>query len=245
VKPAPLVVSVHDVAPSALGPVKEVLADLDAAGVVRRVLKVIPDKDGCEDVRLSADLCTLLAQEAARGSEIVQHGFTHRLRGRPTGRWSDRLRATIFAPANAECLARDRQALLEGILAGRAVLREAGFEVRGFCAPAWLMPSWLGEELRQAGFRFCVEMTAVRDLRTGRRLPLRWDGHVGSAAWQERLTAVGAALHARVCTGPAAARVYFHPQQLRSAAYRRALRLVRTLAATRPVVTFSELLGGD
>src|SRR5581483_7655648 len=108
---------------------------------------------------------------------------------------------------------------------------------RGFCAPAWLAPPWLGEALREAGFRFCVEMTALCDLRSGRRLPLRWDGHVGSPAWQESLTWVGAALHARLRARPAAVRVYFHPQRPGSAGYRRALRLVKHLAAERPVVT--------
>jgi len=245
VRPEPLVVSVHDVAPSTLDQVRAVLADLDAAGAPRRVLKVIPNKDGCEDVRRAPELLGLLAREVANGSEVVQHGFSHRLRGRPMGRWPARLRAAFFAPGVAECLAGDKEELIDRVLAGRALLREAGFDVRGFCAPAWLAPPWLGEALREAGFRFCVEMTALCDLCCGRRLPLRWDGHVGSPAWQERLTSVGAALHARLRPRPAAVRVYLHPQRLGSAAYRRALRSVKALAAERPAVTFSELLEGD
>ncbi|HEX5396787.1 MAG TPA: DUF2334 domain-containing protein, partial [Candidatus Limnocylindria bacterium] len=87
-----LVVSVHDVAPSTLPDVQWLLERLDALGVRPRALNVIPREADNGDIRDCPALVALLRREAAAGSEIVLHGYSHRAAGPLRGGFGSRLR---------------------------------------------------------------------------------------------------------------------------------------------------------
>jgi predicted deacetylase len=166
-----VIVSVHDVAPSALSQVRWLLDRLDEAGAKPRVLKVIPNEGGRRPIGREGELVELLRREAAAGSETVLHGYTHVAAGLPRVGIADRLRWRLFARSAAEFAALGPALAAERVAAGRDALAELGLSVTGFCAPGWLGGPGLAEVLRTAGFSYLVTFTWLVDLQRGPRAP--------------------------------------------------------------------------
>ena len=239
-----LIVAVHDVAASTLDEVRWLLGRLDDAGVPRRVLKVIPGEPATPD--RVADLRALLAEEAAAGSEIVLHGWTHRADGRPRGGAWDRLRTRLFAGDAAEFMAIDAAEMGRRIACGRQWLAEIGLGAQGFCPPGWLAAPGLATAARAEGFRYLVLLRGLRDLRDGRWLVLPPRGYMGTGAVQERLVGVGGTVLSRpliAALRSPAQRIFLHPQGAsRARACATTLAEVGRLARRHPVTTYSALL---
>ncbi|OGN87995.1 MAG: hypothetical protein A2X23_07500 [Chloroflexi bacterium GWC2_73_18] len=240
-----LVVSVHDVASSTLAEVRWLLGRLDALGVTPRVLKVIPREDGRADIRRDPAVGALLRAEAARGSEIVLHGCTHRLAGPPRGDPLLRARARLFAPGVAEFLGLEADEMRARLTAGRAILRELGVETGGFCAPGWLGGPGLRPILAELGFRYDLGMLGIWDVERGRTLRVPSLGYMGAGGAYERAVAVAGGLTLLANSGAPALRLFLHPQGAPdSAACRRSLRVLGRLLRGRRPVTYGELLDG-
>jgi len=240
-----LIVAVHDVAPSTLPQVRWLLAELDGMGVSRRVLKVIPAEPGA-DTGGQSDLAELLAAEAAAGSEIVLHGWTHASDGALRGRLVDTLRARLFAAHSAEFLALEPQEMVRRLEQGMARLAGWGAPAVGFCPPAWLAAPELLEAAAAAGLRYIVTLRGLRDLARDRWLTLPPIGYMGTGGLQESLVGVGGRLLGDpLCAllRPNLHRVFLHPQGARdSAACHRCLDRIRRLAVTHRATTYRELL---
>lgn len=236
-------ISVHDVAPSATADVRWLLARLDELGATPRVLKVIPREPGSAELGDDPDLVGLLRREAASGSEIVLHGYTHQaagpLRGPAIARW----RARLAAGGSAEFLTLSADEATERVAAGRAVLDSIGLEARGFCPPGWLAGPELAGILAAAGFRYLLTFAVLRDLRTGRARSIPALGCMGAGRVQERLVGVERAL---LLTGRRAfpvLRVFLHPAGApRSASCRRTLCALEPLLRERRAVTYADLV---
>jgi hypothetical protein len=234
-----LIVSVHDVGAANVDEVRWLLGRLDEAGIRPRVLKVVPSPGG-DAVR------ELAASEWRAGSEIVLHGWTHRMDGRARGSAGDRLRAALFAAGSAEFLALDRAEMARRLAAGGGWLDEAGIPRGGFCPPAWLAVPGLRDALRGSGFSHLVTLRGVEDLLTGRRMTLPPTGYMGAGGAQEGVVRIGAALVARplgrLLDAPAR-RVFIHPERASSSRdCARVLREVERLARRHRPVTYRQLL---
>jgi predicted deacetylase len=238
-----VIVSVHDVAPANLAGFRWLLGRLDELNVQPRSLLVIPCEGGQDDLRHCPELVDLLHEEVRRGSEIVLHGYTHQRAGPWRGSLATRVRAALFAREAAEFASLSWPDQRARLLAGRQLLHELGFEVRGFCPPAWLSTPDLPDLLRELGFRYLVEMLWVHDLKFCRRLPTPWLGYLGSRPLDERLVQVGAALLHPWRERAAAVSVFLHPQGAAgSPACARVLRELARLLSERKPVTYGELL---
>jgi uncharacterized protein len=241
-----LIASVHDVAPSTLGEVRWLLARLDEAGVRPRVLKVVPDEAGVP-AELRDELAALVRAEAAAGSEIVLHGWTHHAPRHVRGAMLDRLRARLFAGGSAEFLALTPDEARSRLAAGREWLARHGLEASGFCPPAWLWAPGLPDAAREAGFRYLVGLRGLVDLRDGRRVGLAPVGYMGSSAFTELAWRLGQAVIWRpmaVVRRQAVHRFFLHPQGASaSPACARVLREIERAARTHRPVTYAELLG--
>ena len=238
-----LVVSVHDVSPVTEPQVRWLLGRLDAMGVRRRVLKVIPNQDDAADLRHFPDLVALLRTEVERGSEIVLHGFTHAQEGPLRGRPWDVMRAAIFAAGQAEFASLGGSGMRRRIGVGLQLLHELGLEARGFCAPAWLASPGLTDALREAGVDYAVWLTGIDDLARSRRVRVLPVGYLGSGGLQEALAQVGGLLTLALAGRGPHLRVVLHPQGAETSGHaERALRLAAALAARWPVGTYTELL---
>lgn len=238
-----LIVAIHDVAPSELSEVHWLLGQLDALGVSRRVLKVIPAPPGERD---SAELLQLLHDEGGAGSELVLHGWSHRADGPLRGSLSDRLRGRLFAGNAAEFLSLDDAEVERRVGTGREWLAEHRLEADGFCPPGWLATAALADALRRAGFRYEVTLRGLRDLERERWVVLPPDGYMGAGRTQEALIRLGAAVVSRPLRrllAPAVHRVFLHPQGARrSRDCARVLARIGALARHHQPTTYGALL---
>ena len=238
-----LVVSIHDVMPSLEREVRYLLDALDAVGARPRVLKVVPNADGREDLRASARLSRLIADEAAAGSEIVLHGYTHRATGRLRGPLSTRLRARLFAGDAAEFLTLDRSEMIRRLRAGRETLREIGVGPAGFCAPCWLAAPDMPGALAECGFRYYISMNTLIDLAGGRQVRTPWVGYMGAGGTQERLIGGVGRAYVTAVAGAPVVKVFLHPQKAIGArACGDAVRLLAHLLRVRQPTTYAALL---
>ncbi len=245
-----LIVSVHDVAPPFAPGVRQLLDELDRRSIRPRVLKVVPNYAGKWPLSEDAELCNLLRSEAAAGSEIVAHGWTHQTQGRMRGPLSARCMGSWFAPEAAEFLTLPEAAAREAARNARRALADTlGVEPQGFCAPAWLINREGRAAVTAAGYRYLLERGAVRDLQTGEAVPTPWQGHMGVGGFHEWLVQRGngaVAMRAGITHGGLSRRpvvkVFLHPQRLRdSPALERVLDRLGELSARRELVTAGEL----
>lgn len=238
-----LIVAIHDVAPSELSEVHWLLGQLDALGVSRRVLKVIPAPPDDGD---PAELLQLLHDERAAGSELVLHGWSHRADGRLRGSLADRLRGRLFAGGAAEFLSLDDTEVERRVLAGRDWLAEHELDADGFCPPGWLATGALAGALRGAGFRYEVTLRGLRDLERQRWVVLPPDGYMGAGRTQEAMIRLGAAVVSRPLRRLLAAgvhRVFLHPQGARrSRDCARVLGRIGALVREHQATTYGALL---
>ena len=245
--PLCVVVAVHDIASPLTGEVCHLLAALDAIGARPRVLKVVPNADGTRDLRDDPALVRVLAAEEAAGSELVLHGYTHRVAGPLHGPWGTCLRARLFTGTAAEFLTLDATQMMERLSAGRQILQSVGVEPRGFCAPCWLAPPELPHLLRQCGFHYYVSMATLWDLgvlgggggRGGRGFLF-----FGGAGDHPYLGGgVGGGLLLAMATRVPVVKVFLHPQCAPDAqACRRILHVLARLLQERRPVTYGTLL---
>ena len=238
-----VVVSVHDIASPLTSEVRHLLAALDAIGARPRVLKVVPNADGKRDLRDDPELVRVLAAEVAAGSEVVLHGYTHRVAGPLRGPWSACLRAWLFAGPAAEFLTLDAPQMMERLAAGRQILQGVGLEPRGFCAPGWLAPPELPQLLKQCGFHYYVSMATLWDLTAGSSLWTPWLGYMGAGAVQEQLVGLGGRALLAMAASVPVVKVFLHPQGARQArACDRILHVLARLLRERRPVTYGTLL---
>ena len=224
------------------------LARLDELGVTRRILKVVP-ADGGHELAPDAELAELLRAEQASGSEIVQHGYTHRVVGVVRGSGLDALRARLFAADEAEFLSVDRDAARTRLRDGRAVLERAGLEVRGFCAPGWLAAPGLDDLLEQEGYRYSVGLLRIADFARRRHRTVPAFGYMGAGAVQERLVSIGGdaaiGLHRWLPDEFPHLRAFLHPPRASTSAdCARVLRWIGRVAGHQPATTYAALLDG-
>ncbi len=240
-----LVISVHDVAPKSADDVRWLLDRLDDLGAAPRVLKVIPRQPASRPLEEDAELVALLRREAAAGSEVVLHGYTHQAAGRLRGPIAARLRARLAAGDSPEFLTLAPTAAAERVSAGLAVLESLGLRPAGFCAPGWLATPEIDGVLAAAGFRYSLTFATLRDLRIGRIRSIPALGYMGAGPTQEGLVGLERRLLMAGRGAFPVLRVFLHPADARRAqACRAALDAVERLCRERRTVTYSDLLHG-
>jgi predicted deacetylase len=156
---APLVVSVHDVAPATAAETATWLRELDARGIPATLL-VVPGPWHGEALHDDPALVAQLHDAAERGHEISLHGYDHT--GGPGG-----LRNELLARGCAEFASLGEWEALSRLQRGRAVLRGLGFDPIGFTPPGWLASPGTRRALRTLRFRYLTSHLGVRDLVDG------------------------------------------------------------------------------
>jgi len=209
-----LVVSLHDVSPLTFARCRRIVAELEGLGVNRISLLVIPDHHGRGHVGSDAALCAWLRECAAKGHEIVTHGYFHQRPRREHESVVQRLITRTYTAGEGEFfdLSRERAAELAG--RGRADLRELGLDSRGFIAPAWLLGAEAEKALRDLGYAYTTRLRTVHDLQNGTvqtSQSLCWSVR---AAWRRQMSlAWNAGLYHRLLATPLV-RVAVHPPDI-------------------------------
>lgn len=212
-RPSPLlVVSVHDVAPGSAAESARWCADADDLGIPVSLL-VIPGDWRGERLREHPGFAAMLRDRAARGDELVLHGWSHR--AGPEGGRVRRAAGYAVARGAAEFAALDERQAADRLGSAGEVLDALGLAMAGFTPPGWLASAAAQRALAAAGYRYTTNHFGVRDLRSGRLHRGFALSHRPGGGFGERLGAAimrsGAAWASR---RPGVVRVALHPDDL-------------------------------
>lgn len=170
-----LTVEIHDVSPATWAEVDHIKFSLAEIGVDRTSLLVIPrhhDADGgYHDLRDHPEMVDRLQEDADNGSEIIQHGLTHRAPGPPPAGLRNALMYNLFSRGCAEFAHLSEDEAIWRLRKGRAILEECRLRAEGFIAPAWEQSRGSMAAAAALDYRFTAFLNKVVPLR-GERRPL-------------------------------------------------------------------------
>ena len=234
-------VSIHDVSPWTRPAVETMLRDLAEKGVGVTSLLIVPDHHHRGAVDADGDFLNWLRQREADGHEIVLHGFYHVREQRAGGRWWQKLVTEHYTAGEGEFYDLTYGEARRRLHKGRAMLTDAGLDVRGFIAPAWLLGVDAERAARDEGFDYTTRLGGVLDLRSGRWTASQSLVYSVRSGWR-RLVSLGwnAWLAARLRMNPLA-RLGLHPPDWQHEKIRcQSLRLAREASADRRVIRYQD-----
>ena len=241
--PPRLLVAVHDVTPAHASRVRRVLDFLADAGVTQYALFVVPRWHGEWPLDRHPDFAALLRERATRGAEIFLHGLRHDEHGTRRS-WPQQIRAFGRTDGEGEFLALPPATAGARMDDGLALLRRCGLAATGFVPPAWLHGRDWRRLLRERALRYSESSWAVYDVLTLRRIRASAFCWSTLAPWHPPAGALLAAARLEIQRRAPLLRVAIHPPDIDSAAIRRSLdRVLRTLLARRPAVSYAAALG--
>jgi uncharacterized protein len=167
-----LTVEIHDVSPVTREECETILSALETVDVTRPTLLVIPkhqDEGSYRwDLRKHPEMVDWLRRRQDKGSEIIQHGYTHRAPAPPPPGMVNAFMHHCFSRGCAEFAHLDRYEATQRLENGRRVLDQCGLRVQGFIAPAWQQSAEAISVLSELGYRFTAFFGHVLSL-TGSR----------------------------------------------------------------------------
>lgn len=218
---APLMVSVHDIAPGTAAQTERWLSALDARGIPATLLLVPGPWRGpslVADPRLAEDM--LEAQD--RGHELALHGFFH-ISTHGSGPLWRRGVARLMARGAAEFATLSEGEARARLRAGLEELADVGIDPVGFHPPGWLVSPESVRAIRRSGLRYYCTHLGVHSFASpagtgGAAAPLR----LAAPALSHRPGGVGEQLGVRMMVAGArrfardgsAFRIALHPDDL-------------------------------
>lgn len=237
-----LIVSLHDVSPLTKEAIEEMLGDLQAAGVGRTSLLVIPNHHHRAPLAGDAGFCSWLREKEAAGHEIVLHGYYHK-RPKSASGFAARLVTEHYTAGEGEFFDLSEEAARDRLEKAKTEFAAAGFHPTGFIAPAWLLGREAEEAVKKAGFAYTTRLKNFKNLRTGEEVSsqsLVWSVRSG---WRRQASLGWNAFLARRLAGGPLVRVGLHPPDWTHPAIRRqALELIRAALAGREAMTYHHYL---
>jgi len=233
-----LVVSIHDVSPYTYETARQILAELNALGVGKTTLLVIPNHHRKGSFLDDPEFCAWLLERDARGDEIVLHGCLHWRDPRPGETLREKRvdrEGEFHNMPGAEALRIVSQAKQE--------FRKLGLVPLGFVPPAWLLSDGADRALQRLGFAYTTHMESVFDYTTGIRHASQtlvwasesWGSRFVSRLWNARLF--------RQLRKNDLLRISIHPLDWEYPSIRRQIRrLVTKALKTRDAVTYGDYL---
>ncbi|MDZ7758732.1 MAG: polysaccharide deacetylase family protein [Desulfovermiculus sp.] len=226
------VVSIHDVMPSTLPQVEEVIHFLHAHKVRTFTLLIVPGKEWTDSQ------IRQLKKWQDNGAELAGHGWKHRISGQKSA-WHS-VHARVISRNEAEHLSRTKQEIAEIICRSYHWFQQVGLtEPFLYVPPTWAMGSLPRKDLFRLPFDFYETLTGVFDVRsnTHRYMPLT--GYMSDTAIRTQSLKVLNAVNLAWPVGPC--RVAIHPDDLYFP-----LRpdLSRHLARFDRFMTYSDIIGG-
>jgi uncharacterized protein len=184
-------VSLHDVSP-ACAPQVEAALELCHRWGTKPALLVVPNYHARFPLGDHPDFVRRLADLARSGHEIHLHGLWHQAGtearegdGRP-GRLARLVAQRVVSAGEAEFSDLGQSAAAARLDEGGRILRSLGLEPRGFVPPAWSMPAWMLDLLRERGYRHTEDHLYVYDPVRGKRrgtLLINWATRSRGRLW--------------------------------------------------------------
>lgn len=164
-----LVVSFHDLTPVSRPLCDRFLRCLEAWGVPRISLLVVPRWHRGQAFTADRAFVSWLKERAAQGHEVSLHGFFHRAE-RVTGGPVARFLGQIYTAREGEFFQIRFCEAEQKVREGLALFQQAGLPVCGFTPPAWLLSREGREALKYLGLSYTTSLQHVDFLQAGRRL---------------------------------------------------------------------------
>ena len=152
-----------------------------------------------------------LRARAAEGHEIVTHGYFHRRERREKENFVQRMTTRVYTADEGEFYDIDRLRAAELVGRANSELRKAGFDPRGFIAPAWLLSEEGESALRDEGCEYTTRLRVVTDLKSGEVYESRSLCWSVRSAWRRTMSVVWNAVLYRVLSGAPLLRISIHP----------------------------------
>jgi predicted deacetylase len=139
-------IEIHDVAPETWPRCVALLERLDAAGVRRTTLLVVPFYHRGVAIDRSPGFVDAISTRIARGDEIAVHGYVHLDEAAPPRTVRGLVERRMLTRGEGEFAAIDAADARDRVGHALAIWRRAGLPIGGFVPPAWL----LGADARSA-----------------------------------------------------------------------------------------------
>ena len=180
----PLVISVHDVAPSTRAAAEKILKELARHHVDVCSLLVVPNYHHQGEAIADRSFVRWLRELEADGHEIVIHGYYHQRPATGHERLTERFVTATYTAGEGEFYDLAYEEALERITRARDQFLAAGLKPRGFIAPAWLLGRDAERAAADADMEYTTRLTSVLDLRTGEAFHARSMVYSGRSAWR-------------------------------------------------------------
>ncbi len=204
----PALAAIHDVMPSTLEAVAEVLGFLEQRGVHPVTLLVVP---GAEWSPAGLDR---LRRWQARGHELAGHGWHHRVQR--YGSLYHRLHAALVSRDVAEHLALDADGIADLLTRNHAWFADQNLPAPSlYVPPAWAMGPIPRKRLRQLPFARYESTAGVYDAPTDRFHPLPLVGYEADTPMRVPPLSAWNALNLRLALPSRPLRLSIHPHDLR------------------------------
>jgi hypothetical protein len=186
----PLIVSVHDVAPSTRPAAEKILKELARHHVDVCSLLVVPNYHRQGEATGDRSFVRWLRDLEADGHEIVIHGYYHQRPSTGTERLRERLITRAYTAGEGEFYDLNYAEALERITRARDQFCAAGLKPRGFIAPAWLLGAEGERAAADAEMEYTTRLTSVVDLRTQESSHARSMVYSVRSAWRRQVSRV-------------------------------------------------------
>ena len=184
----PLIVSLHDVAPSTRVASEKILRELARHHVDVCSLLVIPNYHREGEATADPSFVRWLGDLEADGHEIVIHGYYHERPATGSERLKERFVTASYTAGEGEFYDLDYAEALQRITRARDRFRDAGLTPRGFIAPAWLLCPAAERAAADAEMEYTTRLTSVLDLRTQESFHARSIVYSVRSGWRRALS---------------------------------------------------------
>jgi predicted deacetylase len=210
-----LVVSLHDAHPDSWPLIEEQVQLLDAWGVRKTSILVVPLFHHRQPTGSDSFFCQDLGRLQNNGHELVLHGYTHDRRGQREA-WKDLFWTRFYTNHEAEFLTLSDAEARARLEKGMRLFSSQGWRLKGFVAPAWLFPERLLAVLKDLGFAYTTRLgSIIRLQKSGPPVRSQSLCYSTRAPWRRSVSkAWNVCLYQRVSRQPCL-RLSLHPEDLR------------------------------
>jgi predicted deacetylase len=236
-----LVVSIHDIAPTTQAIADKIISEVARKGVRACSLLVVPDYHHRGASMKDRQFVSWLRDLAARGHEVVIHGYFHERPARSNETLRDKFITRFYTQSEGEFYDIDYDEAFRRINAARDEFVTAGLKPHGFVAPAWLLGTEAERAARDAEMEYTTKLRSIRDLRSGENFAARSLVYSVRNKWRRATSLVWNAALARFLRMSPLLRLSVHPQDYsHPAIWRQIVDLIDAADGVRTSITYQE-----
>ncbi len=235
----PVVVSIHDVAPSTREACEQIVEELGRRGIDVCSLLVVPDYHRTGPSMSDRSFVQWLRDLEAAGHEVVIHGYYHSRPRSAAETLREKLVTRCYTNDEGEFYDLNYDEALRRVCLARDEFSAAGLRPRGFIAPAWLLGSEAERAVSDAELEYTTRLTNVRDLRSCENFAARSLVYSVRSSWRRQLSLVWNASLVQLLSAAALMRLAVHPPDvLYPQIWRQILHLAGSMADARTPTTY-------